>query len=418
MLRMTTAATALGKLDPLLAAVDGERLAATVATLAGTAFAGRRVGTPGGAAAGDLLGRKLAQLDATVTADPFPVRSVPEVYAVPTVSWHDGVDTRRLTFGRDVAVHLASAEQPHVVHAELAVAGNDDPAGRWLLVPAGMRLSEAYGHAEGAAGLLIGRSVDADGWHYTMLAGPDPGPLPVLSLDARVHAEMLRAAGQGVGRLAGSTPIRRLDVSAANVHARWRTAAGPPDLLLTAHYDGVGDHPGLRQPAAADNAGGVAVVLEAARVLAPALPDGAGFAVALLDAEEVGALGSAHHATRLMRDGAQPLVINVDGAGHLRRAAAVEAGGPAHHLLAALDQAGRHTGLPLVAGPVASDNRRYAATGLATVGIGAGMAGYHSPADTPERVETSTLIAVARLVVATAWLTATTPATLSSVIGD
>jgi Zn-dependent M28 family amino/carboxypeptidase len=140
--------------------------------------------------------------------------------------------------------------------------------------------------------------------------------------------------------------------------------------------------------------------------------------VALLDAEESGALGSAHHAAQLHHNRAAPLVINVDGAGHLNQAAAVEAGGPAHRLLAALDQAGRHTGLPLTAGPVASDNRRYAAAGLAAVGIGAGMAGYHSPADTADRVDTTTLTAVARLVVATAWLVSTEPATLSSVIGD
>jgi aminopeptidase YwaD len=102
----------------------------------------------------------------------------------------------------------------------------------------------------------------------------------------------------------------------------------------------------------------------------------------------------------------------------LHQAAAVEAGGPAHALLAALDQAGRHTGLPLVAGPVASDNRRYAAAGLAAVGIGAGMAGYHSPADTPDRVDTATMTALARLVVATGWLAATAQATVSSSIGD
>ena len=63
---------------------------------------------------------------------------------------------------------------------------------------------------------------------------------------------------------------------------------------------------------------------------------------------------------------------------------------------------------------VASDNRRYAAAGLATAGIGAGMAGYHSPADTPDRVETGTLSAVARLVVATGLLLAAHPATVSS----
>ena len=39
-------------------------------------------------------------------------------------------------------------------------------------------------------------------------------------------------------------------------------------------------------------------------------------------------------------------------------------------------------------------------------------------ADTPERVEATTLVAVCRLVLATAWLAATTPATLPSLIGD
>jgi hypothetical protein len=406
-------------LDPLLAEVDGRRMAATVATLAGVPFAGRRVGTPGGAAARAWLGQQLADLDATVDFAAFPVTAVPEVYATPTVSWHDGAGVRHLEYGRDVAVHLASAEQPLLLRGDLAVAGHGDPQGRWLLVPAGMSLFDAYGHAERAAGLLIGRGVDADGWQYTMLAGPNPGPLPVLTLDTATHAALQRAAESGRGWLAGNAPIRRLDVRAANVHGRWHAATGDGvELLLTAHYDGVGDHPGLRQPAAADNGSGVAVVLEAARILASALPAGVGLSVALLDGEETGALGSAQHAAQLRRDGVTPLVINVDGAGHLWQAAAVEAGGPAHALLAALDQAGRRTGLPLVAGPVASDNRRYAAAGLATVGIGAGMAGYHSPADTPDRVDTATMTALARLVVATGWLAARTPAKVSSSIGD
>ncbi|MGI5175332.1 M28 family metallopeptidase [Dactylosporangium sp. CA-152071] len=403
-------ASALDALGELLEAVSGERMTATVATLADGPFAGRRVGTAGGAAARAWLAQHLDDLGAAVTFEPFTVPHVPEVYTVPTVQWHDGTATRHLAFGRDVAVHLASADQPLVRRGDLAVAGAGDPTGRWLLVPAGMTLFDAYGHAHGALGLLLGRGVDADGWQYTMLAGPNPGPLPILTLDTDTHA----AVGAD-GWFAANTPIRRLDVPAVNVHARWRAAAaGRPDLLLTAHYDGVGDHPGLRQPAAADNGSGVAVVLEAARVLAAALPDGIGLSVALLDGEEAGALGSAHHAAQLRQAGAAPLVVNVDGAGHLNDAAAVEAGGPAHGLLAALDQAGRHTGLPLAAGPVASDNRRYAAAGLAAVGIGAGMAGYHSPADTADRVETATLTAVARLAAATGWLIGTPSTTVSS----
>ncbi|MEV4511224.1 M28 family peptidase [Dactylosporangium sp. NPDC049525] len=409
-------ATVVEALAGLLDTVSGERMAATVAALAGEPFTGRRVGSAGGAAARAWLAQHLDDLGAAVTLEAFAVRFVPEVYATPDVLWHDGGTTRRLAFGRDVAVHLASADRPLIRRGDLAVAGVGDPTGRWLVVPSGMTLFDAYGHAHGAIGLLFGRGVDADGWHYTMLAGPNPGPLPILTLDTATHTAFRAAAEAGAGWLAANAPIRRLDVSAINVHGTWHAGAGA-EVLLTAHYDGVGDHPGLRQPAAADNGSGVAVVLEAARVLTRHLP-GARLSVALLDAEEAGALGSAHHAAQLRETSAAPMVINVDGAGNLHQAAAVEAGGPAHALLAALDQAGRHTGMPLVAGPVASDNRRYAAAGLPSVGIGAGMAGYHSPADTADRVETSTLTAVAKLVVATAWLATADPTTLQSLIGD
>ncbi|MEV4536525.1 M28 family peptidase [Asanoa sp. NPDC049518] len=403
-------------LDELLAGVSGGRMAATVATLADAPFTGRRVGTSGGAAARAWLADRLVAAGGTVTTDAFPVRAVPDVYAAPTARWRDHTSTYPLLFGRDVMVHLSSADVAEDREGPLGLAGVDDPAGRWLVVPAAMALTDAYRHASGALGLLVGRAVDGDGWHYTMLAGPNPGPLPVLGVEASLHARLSEAAGS---TWAASTPIRRVDVDGANLHSRVREATPDGlDLLLTAHYDGVGDHPGLRQPAAADNASGVAVVCEAARILSAGLPPGVGLSVALLDGEEAGALGSAHHAARLAADTTQPLVINVDGAGHLNQAAAVEAGGPAHGLLAVLDQAARHTGLPLTAGPVASDNRRYAAAGLAAVGIGAGMAGYHSPADTAERVDPATMVAICRLVVATGWLASMSRTKLSSLIGD
>lgn len=341
------------------------------------------------------------------------MRAVPQVYATPTVESNDGTCDGaapvRLVFGRDVALHLSCVDAPLVRRGGLAVAGQGDPAGRWLVVSDGMSLVDAYGHAQGAAGLLLRRGVDLDGWRYTMLAGPDPGPLPILTLAPATHAALTRGAAGGGAWLAATTPIRRLNVPAANVHAYWPpTPNRAPTVLLTAHYGGVGDHLGLRQPGAADNASGVAVVLEAARLLAPALPDTVTLAVALMDGEETGALGSAHNAAQLRNAGHTPLVINIDGAGHLHQAATVEAGGPAHGLLAALDQAGRHIGLPLAAGPVASDNRRYAAAGIPALGIGAGTPGYHSPADTPDRVQPATVAGLARPVLATVWFTLTT----------
>jgi len=411
--------TGPGNLAGLLEQVSANRMTATIATLAAAPMAGRRVGSAGGAAARAWLADQLTALNADVRTEDFPVRAVPQVYQAPTISWGTRSGSETLVFGRQVAIHPASADASSSRHGTLGVAGKDDPAGRWLVVPAEMGLFDAYRDTYGAAGLLVRRPVDAEGWQFTMLAGPDPGPLPVLTLDPDTHHAVVAAADAGDGWLAGATPLRRDDVTGTNIHARLRQPfPGGADLLLVAHYDGVGDHPGLRLPGASDNATGVAVVLEAARILPGGLPDGMGLSVALLDAEEIGALGSAHHATQLRAAGAAPLVINVDGAGRLDGAAVVEGGGPAHRLLAVLDQAGRHVGVPLAAGPVASDNRRYGGAGFAAVGIGAGMGGYHSPADTPDKVDPATLAAIARLVVATAHLAATMSARLSSPIGD
>jgi hypothetical protein len=66
--------------------------------------------------------------------------------------------------------------------------------------------------------------------------------------------------------ISASVPLRTVEVTGSDVRGRLRTfTTGCPDVLLTARFDGVGDDPGQRMPAAADNAPGVAVVLEAAR---------------------------------------------------------------------------------------------------------------------------------------------------------
>ncbi len=235
-----------------------------------------------------------------------------------------------------------------------------------------------------------------------MLVGRPEVAVPVLSVRADLHAAML----VGAGEVTASVPLRMVRVTGTNVHGSLGSDLdGAASVLLVAHYDGVGDDPGQRFPAAADNASGCAVILEAAGQLAGALPPGAGMAVAFLDAEEAGALGSAHHAAHV-RPGTA--VINVDGAGRLEGAAAIEAGGPAERLLAAVDQAGRHTGVPLRAAPMPSDNRRYAAAGLPAIGVGMGIPGYQTPAETVDRVEPATLLAATRLVTTTVQLLLTT----------
>jgi Zn-dependent M28 family amino/carboxypeptidase len=198
--------------------------------------------------------------------------------------------------------------------------------------------------------------------------------------------------------ITGSVGLRTVDVTTTNIYGRI-TPPGPgqPNVLLTAHYDGVGDDPQQRLPAAADNASGVAVILEVARHIARH-PLPIGVTVAFLDAEEAGAHGSAHHAPQLPPG---TLVINLDGAAALQQAAAVVAGGPAHTLLDALDRVARVAGLPLRAQAMPSDNHRYAAAGHAAIGIGMGLPGYQTPAETPDRVELQSLHRAAHLLVAT-----------------
>jgi hypothetical protein len=328
----------------------------TIAELAADAYRGRRVGTPGGRAAATWLARQLTGLGADVTTETFHVRGVRDLYATPTLRWrgHD------LVHRRDFVEHLASAD-----------------------------LAEPRTFAIGD--VLVPRGVDAGGWLPKMIAGPPQGDRPLLAVRTDLHTRMVAEGGE----VTVTVPLRTIETTGANVHAV--LTGGTPSVLLTAHYDGVGDDPEQRLPAAADNASGVAVVLEAARLLMASAP-GAGLAVALLDAEEAGARGSAHHAPHLPSG---THVINVDGAAEPGAAAAIEAGGPATALLAALDQAGRETGVPLRAGAMPSDNRRYAAAGLPAIGIGMGIPGYQTPAETPDRVDPATLAAATRLVVAT-----------------
>ena len=352
------------------------RLGATITELAADRYAGRRVGTPGGQAAATWLAQRLTDLGAAVTTRTFPVPGVRHLYATPTLHWRG----TPLVHRRDFVEHLASADLPDPRTGALSTTPGP---GRWVLT------ADPGIAAAGAAGLLVPRGADAEGWLPKMIAGPAARELPVLAVRTDLHARMSAEGGE----VTASVPLRTVEVAGTNVHGV--LIDDSPSVLLTAHYDGVGDDPGQRLPAAADNASGVAVVLEAARLVRAR---GLGVAVALLDAEEAGAHGSADHAPHLPPG---TYVVNVDGAADLTSAAAVEAGGPAHTLLTALDRAGRDTGVPLRAGAMASDNRRYAAAGHPAIGIGMGIPGYQTPAETPDRVDPDTLVAAARLLVAT-----------------
>ncbi|MFC4533098.1 M28 family metallopeptidase [Sphaerisporangium dianthi] len=401
------------ELASLVEQVSAQRMLATVRTLAADEFTGRRVGTPGGRAAAGWLARQLGALGAEVELDAFSVSSVRELYSTPVLQWSVGGRVRTLEHRREFVEHLASAEMPQPHTAHLVPGDSADVRGRWVLAEAGDWAQACdRAEAEGAVGVLMARGIDEGGWMPKMIAGPAVRAVPVIGVRTDLHRYLADTLSEREAptqlQVTGSIPLRSVAAEGRNVYARLpntgRRTSGVPRVLLTAHFDGVGDDPQRRLPAAADNASGVAAVLEAARVLSSGLGAPVDLSVAFLDAEEAGAWGSAHHAPHVPPD---TVVINLDGAAQLHQTASVEAGGPAHALLAILDQAGRLTGLPLRAGSMASDNRRYAAAGLAAVGIGMGMPGYQTPAETVERVDEVTLLTAARLLVATVELLAT-----------
>ncbi|HEU4948811.1 MAG TPA: M28 family peptidase [Kribbella sp.] len=368
------------------------KMLATVRELASDRYLGRRVGTPGGRAAARWLAGRLRELGAAVTLAEFEVNGVKELRATPILT----LGKQQLAHRRDFSEQLTSAEAPSPRSGPLLAADAGSWRGGWLVVAAADQQAVARANAEGAAGLLVPRGVDEAGWMPKMIAGPATGTVAILSVRTDLHRALAQRPGETV---TASVPMRTITTTGTNVYGVLaHPAPGRSSVLLTAHFDGVGDDPEQRFPAAADNASGVAVVLEAARLLSTDLPPGAGLAVAFLDGEETGARGSAHHAPRLAPG---TFVLNIDGAAQLGDSAAVEAGGPAEPLLAALDQAGRRAGVPLRAGAMPSDNRRYAAAGLPAIGVGMGMPGYQTPAETPDRVDPRTLLAAANLVTAT-----------------
>jgi hypothetical protein len=82
---------------------------------------------------------------------------------------------------------------------------------------------------------------------------------------------MSDVAAAGWGAATAAVPLRTVAATGTNVHGLIRRPApGAVSLLLTAHYDGVGDDPQLHLPAASDNASGVAVVLPPREQLAAA----------------------------------------------------------------------------------------------------------------------------------------------------
>ncbi len=300
--------------------------------LTSPAAAGRLSATPGAAAAADYLARRLEQIGLQPAgADGYlaPVQVAaarltgPVRLAVGGHRWR-----HRLDFAEAAAISAGGT-----VSGPLLVVEDGpgvDPAalpGSVVLIPrrpVGFDLAGTAAAAAqlGARALLV--ESGEPGWFYkTVFSGQSAG-LPVLRLRTAVATALLPHAGEQVQV---ELPLEATARTCHNVLGVLPGARDAPAVVLTAHYDHVGDDPGgYRFPGAWDNASGVAAVLAAAARLARSnLP--VSLHVALLTGEESGLWGA-----RSLLDGfrsAPGAVINVDAVGMEPETGAMRLGHPA-----------------------------------------------------------------------------------------
>jgi hypothetical protein len=374
------------------------QLGADLALLASVPAAGRLSGTAGARFAADHLAVSLAELElAPAAGEDFrmPVQ-VPaaRLDATPTLL----IGGKPLRHRRDFAESASEsaggrASGPlRVVEASQSV-----PAaalgGAVLLVPDTPAGFDARGTAEQAAQLgaaaMLYEAGSPHSFYKTVHSGG--GRIPVLRLQ---RALARRFKGFEGAEVSIDLPLAHEPRTCHNVVGRMRGSRPGWTLALTAHYDHVGDDPGgMRFPGAFDNASGVAVLLEVARIFATrGRQPPCDLLYAFLTGEESGLFG----ARALLASSPLPIsaVVNVDSAGIPDEPVGLRLGhaAPGDSLaMLAGELLARHGFAPRWI-PARDDSVVFADAGLATVGVGQqidrpGLNPMHTPLDMPERLD-------------------------------
>lgn len=239
----------------------------------------------------------------------------------------DKVMRHRIDFG-EMGFRSAGAD----LETELFVLrdGDDiDPAalaGKAVLIPEQPEDFDVAGTLEAAVEMGIKVLMVEYGepkWFRKGLVGNEGNKIPMLQIRTSVAKELATYHGQPVKL---NLPLVTSTMTCQNVLGYLENPGAEQTLVLTAHYDHLGDDPqGQRYPGTIDNATGVALVMEAARVLAKS-PEALPFnlLVAFLTGEESSLWGANH----LADNPPVPLtaVINVDSLGFERELVALRTG--------------------------------------------------------------------------------------------
>jgi Peptidase family M28/PDZ domain/Peptidase family M1 domain len=172
-------------------------------------------------------------------------------------------------------------------------------------------------------------------------------------------------------------------------------------VVVGAHYDHLGIGAGGRiQPGADDNASGVAVLLELARQMAASGPLPRRVLFVAFSGEEEGLLGSQRFVATRPAGTTTFAMVNMDTVGRLGGGKILVLGaGSADEWIHIVNGAGYVTGAPVLAvmnDPGGSDQKSFLSAGVPAVQIFTGAnSDYHTPNDTPDKIDGDGLVEVA-----------------------
>lgn len=283
---------------------DGERANEHVVWLARPELAGRKAGSPGAEQAADYIANRFSEFGLQPVGDEatffqhFPI-SYTNMLATPRLQILDGAGeaVEEFAFREEFLLVLGGSGSEQGVSGELVwvrdgqyenLALENKIALRRLdkETDVGAEISQAVAH--GAGGLiLIGSEEDKKTFLSKTPLTVDfvaEEAIPVVELTQLGYTHLLEATGQTPPALLNSPPALpfgvqfRIEISldvprtVATANVLGLLPGSDPDwsqevVILGAHYDHVGDDPGgLLYPGANDDASGVAVLLEIARL--------------------------------------------------------------------------------------------------------------------------------------------------------
>jgi uncharacterized protein len=329
-------------------AFDPARAEVYVSELASEAYSGRQAGSPGAEAAADAIAEHFAEYGLLPLGDDgsylqrFPI-TYTTLLAPPQLGVAGaGELSYRTDFTLVNAPGSGGSAAGELVWVGNYQAGEMDLHGKVVLrVPATAIEDEMAQAAErGAAGLvLIGtqeREKELLAKTPLPITLPTQPALPTVELSTAGSAKLLESMGISKAELASASPAMPL-----GLEAHLAIPASPPEQVMTAnvlgwipgsdpqladevivvgaHYDHVGDDPGPASPerrysGANDNASGVAVLLEMARLWQErGYRPARSIILAAWGAQELGQLGSAYYVNHPARPLARTMaMINLD----------------------------------------------------------------------------------------------------------